>query len=180
MITKIIFTGDITHMHNESRPPYFPMMIDIHDKDILIIGGGHVAARRAKTLLTCGAKVHAVSREFIDGFPECTERITREFRPEDIDSRFIFVIAATDSRETNKIIHDTAKSGNIPVNVSDCQSECDFFFPSLITHENFSVSVNSAGLSSSITRRLSERLRCIWSSWVEDEKVEDEKIKSLS
>ena len=156
-------------MHNELHPPYFPMMIDIHDKHVLIVGGGHVAARRACTLIKCGAKVHAVSREFIDEFPECTERITRDFEPDDIDSRFIFVIAATDSRETNKIIHDIAKSKGICVNVADSQSECDFFFPSLITHKNFSVSVNSAGISSSITKRLSDRLRGIWHSWVEDE-----------
>ena len=169
-------------MHNESqnetRPPYFPMMIDIHDKDILIIGGGHVAARRAKTLLKCGARVHAVSHEFTDEFPECTERITREFRPEDIDSRFMFVIAATDSRETNQIVHDISKSENIPVNIADCQNECDFFFPSLIVHENIAVSVNTAGISSSLTRRLSDRLRRIWSSWIEEEKRE-EKRESL-
>ncbi len=169
MITKIFSQGDFIILHNESRPPFFPMMINIHDKDVLIIGGGHIASRRANTLLTCGAKVHAVSRDFIDDFPECTEKIKRAFEPEDIDSRFIFVIAATDSRETNKFIHDIAKSKGIPVNVSDNQSECDFFFPSLIAHHNVAVSVNSAGLSTSLTKRLSDRLRRVWSSWVEDE-----------
>ena len=166
-------------MQIESRPPYFPMMTDIHDRHVLIVGGGHVAARRADTLLKCGAKVHAVSPKFIDEFPECTERITRKFKPDDIDSRFIFVIAATNSRETNRIIHDIAKSKGVCVNVSDSQSECDFFFPSLIAHKNFSVSVNSAGISSSITKRLSDRLRRIWHSWVEDE-IEDEMSKSRS
>ena len=179
MITKNFFTGAMINLHNELRPPYFPMMIDIHDKHVLIIGGGHVAARRADTLLKCGARVHAVSPKFIDDFPECTERIAREFEPDDIDSRFIFVIAATDSRETNRIIHDIAKSKNICVNAADSQSECDFFFPSLITHKNFSVSVNSAGISSSITKRLSDRLRRIWHSWVEDE-IENEMSKSRS
>ena len=156
-------------MLNSSRPPFFPMMIDIHDKDVLIVGGGHVASRRAKTLLTCGAKVHAVSPKFIDEFPECTERITREFQPDDIDSRFIFVIAATDSRETNQLIHDIAKSKGVCVNVCDAQNECDFFFPSLIVHDNASVSVSTSGTSASLTKRLSDRLRCVWSSWVEDE-----------
>lgn len=147
----------------------FPMLTDIHDKDVLIIGGGHVAARRVDTLIKCGARVHAVSPEFIDDFPECTERITREFKPDDIDSGFIFVIAATDSRDTNRIIHDIAKSKGIPVNVADSQSECDFFFPSLIVHENAVVSVSTAGTSASMTKRLSDRLRLVWSSWVEEE-----------
>ena len=155
----------ITDMHKI----FFPMLIDIHDKDVLIIGGGHVASRRAKTLLKCGAKVHAVSPKFIDEFPECTERITREFQPDDIDSSFIFVIAAADSREINQLIHDTAKSKGVCVNVCDAQNECDFFFPSLIVHENASVSVSTSGTSASLTKRLSDRLRCVWSSWVEDE-----------
>ena len=155
----------ITDMHKI----FFPMLIDIHDKDVLIVGGGRVASRRAKTLLTCGAKVHAVSPEFIDEFPECTERIMREFEPDDIDSRFILVIAATDSRETNRLIHDIAKSKGVCVNICDSQSECDFFFPSLIVHENASVSVSTSGLSASLTKRLSDRLRCVWPSWVEDE-----------
>ena len=155
----------ITDMHKI----FFPMLIDIHDKDVLIVGGGHVASRRAKTLLTCGAKVHAVSPKFIDEFPECTERITREFQPDDIDSRFIFVIAASDSREINQFIQDIAKSKGVCVNVCDAQSECDFFFPSLIVHENAAVSVSTSGTSASLTKRLSDRLRCVWSSWVEDE-----------
>ena len=155
----------ITDMHKI----FFPMLIDIHDKDVLIVGGGHVASRRAKTLLTCGAKVHAVSPKFIDEFPECTERIIREFEPYDIDSRFVFVIAATDSREINRLIHDTAKSKGVCVNVCDSQSECDFFFPSLIVHENASVSVSTSGTSASLTRRLSDRLRRVWHSWVDEE-----------
>ena len=157
----------ITDMHKI----FFPMLIDIHDKDVLIVGGGHVAARRADTLMKCGARVHAVSPEFIDEFPECTERITREFQPDDIDSRFIFVIAATDSRETNQLIHDTAKSKDVCVNVCDAQSECDFFFPSLIVHENAAVSVSTSGTSASLTKRLSDRLRAVWSSWVDNEKM---------
>lgn len=165
-------------MLNSFRPPFFPffpMMIDIHDKDVLIVGGGHVAARRADTLLRCGARVHAVSPEFIDEFPECTERIIREFQPDDIASRFIFVIAATDSRDANRIIHDISNSKGILVNVADSQSECDFFFPSLIVHDNVAVSVNTSGISASLTKRLSDRLRCVWSSWVEEERKNEMK-----
>ena len=31
--------------------PYFPMFIDLSDKNIVVAGGGNIATRRVKTLL---------------------------------------------------------------------------------------------------------------------------------
>ena len=150
--------------------PLFPLLINIHEREILIVGGGRVAARRSDTLLRCGAKVTAVSPNFIESFPREVVKICREFIVSDIEKKFLFVIAASNKREINRLVHDSAKALDIPVNIADCQNECDFFFPSLINCENISVSVSSAGESSKLTRKLSDRLRKIWHSWVNDEK----------
>ena len=160
-------------MPEQSRPPFFPMMIDLQAQKVLIIGGGHIASRRARTLITCGAEIVAISPEFCEDFPDEPVKISREFQPEDITEKFTLIIAATNKREINKLIHDIAKAKNIPVNIADCQDECDFFFPSLINFENVSVSVNSAGKSSKLTHKLSNRLREVWSDWVlaEREKI---------
>ena len=117
--------------------PFFPMMMNINGKEILIVGGGNVASRRAETLLRCGAKITAVSLNFSENFPEVHKRIERAFKVEDIDEKFFFVLAATDDRETNKLIHNIARSKKIPVNVCDCQEECDFFFPSLMSGSQY-------------------------------------------
>ena len=145
------------------------MMIDLAGKSVLIVGGGKVASRRADTLLRCGATITAISPEFSPNFPEVSRRISRQFLPEDITSDYVLIIAATDSRAVNSLIHSRAHSLKIPVNVCDSQAECDFFFPSLINHENVSVSVCSAGISAGLTRRLSDKLRRVWSSWVRAE-----------
>ena len=144
------------------------MMIDLQGKSVLVVGGGLVASRRAETLLRCGARIAAVSPEFSPEFPKGTHRITRTFTPEDITSDYMLIIAATDSREVNSLINSIAKAHGIPVNVCDSQSECDFFFPSLINHENVAVSVCTAGMSAGLTRRLSDRLRKVWDSWVSE------------
>ena len=154
-------------MKNFSRPPFFPMMIDINGREILIIGGGHIASRRAETLLRCGAIITAVSPEFCESFPEVFEYREKFFEPKDIDEKFDLVFAATNSREINKLVHDTAKAKKIFVNVCDCQDECDFFFPSLINVENVAVSVCTAGFDSKLTRKLSHKLRRVWPLWVE-------------
>ena len=150
--------------------PLFPFLIDISGRKILIIGGGRVASRRAETLIKCGAEVTAVSPFFADKFPEKAIKICREFKISDIDKKFLFIIAASDNREINRLVHDRAKSLDIPVNIADSQNECDFFFPSLINCENVAVSVSTAGESSKLTRKLSDRLREIWPVWIREER----------
>ena len=148
------------------RAPFFPMMIDLQGKYVLVVGGGNVASRRTETLLRCGAVVRAVSPSFLPDFPPAAERISRPFSPEDITPNYSLVIAATNSRSVNSLVHSLAKAQSIPVNVCDSQTECDFFFPSLINHEYVSVSVSTAGISAGLTRRLSDKLRRVWRSWV--------------
>ena len=151
-----------------SRPPFFPMMIDINGKEILIIGGGHVASRRAETLSRCGAKITAVSKNFVPDFPVIHKKIERSFKIEDIDEKFLFIIAATDDRKINRLIYEISRAKKISVNVCDSQSECDFFFPSLINFGNVAASVCSAGENITLTRKLSEKLRGVWQSWIKD------------
>ena len=151
-----------------TRPPYFPMMIDLWGKHVLVVGGGHIASRRANTLLKCGAEILAVSPDFSPEFPENTHRITRPFSPDDITPNFSLIIATTDSREVNSLIHSLANKAGIPINVCDSQNECDFFFPSLIAHDNIAVSVCSAGISTGLTKRLSDKLREVWDLWISE------------
>ena len=144
------------------------MMIDLQGKPVLVVGGGHIASRRVDTLMRCGAEVVAVSPHFCTDFPQGASRITRAFEPGDIHRDFVMVIAATNSREVNSLIHSLAKSLEIPVNICDSQSECDFFFPSFINHDNVAVSVCSAGISAGLTKRLSDKLRKVWDLWVSE------------
>ena len=151
------------------RPPYFPMMIDLQDKDVLIVGGGNVAFRRADTLLRCGANIIMIAPEIKSlKYKDTCIIFRRKFCEEDITPNLSLVIAATNNREVNKLVHDTAKTKGIPVNVCDAQNECDFFFPSLINKDNIAASVCSAGVSSSLTHKLSNKLREVWASWVDE------------
>ena len=152
-----------------SRPPFFPMMIDIKNKDVLIIGGGRVASRRAETLSRCGAKITAVSKKFLNEFPDDAVKIERAFSPEDIDEKFLFVIAATDDREINELVHKISSEKKIPVNVCDCQDECDFFFPSLINYGSVAASVCTAGENVSLAKKISDKLRRVWTAWLLEE-----------
>src|SRR5438067_5560722 len=50
----------------KKRFPYYPIYIDIEDRNVLIVGGGTVCARKAKTMMRYGGRVTVVSPRISD------------------------------------------------------------------------------------------------------------------
>ena len=145
----------------------FPLLRNLEGRKAVIIGGGKIAARRAATLLKCGAELYVISKEFPAEFGSKAVLVQKEFEPSDLDGADL-AVAATNSREVNRLTGEEAKRRGIEVSVCDAQEESTFFFPSLITCENISVSVSSAGTSPSDTRKISDRIREALPSWVKE------------
>jgi precorrin-2 dehydrogenase/sirohydrochlorin ferrochelatase/precorrin-6A/cobalt-precorrin-6A reductase len=160
--------------------PLFPFFMDIAGRKALVVGGGAVALRRARTLLACGAAVTVVSPKFHGDFDALSQAYKKNLRlledryeARHFDDAFV-VVSATDDRKLNRDIGERARKAGIAVSVSDAPEECTFFFPSLISEGQVAVAV-SAGGRPSLNRRLSDRLRVVWSGWVEEEKTREDK-----
>ena len=154
-----------------TRPPLFPLLLDLEGCRTLVAGGGNVALRRTATLLRCGARVRAVSPVFRDDFPREAERLQRPFEPGDLDGGVTLAVAASDDREVNRCVAQEARARGIPVSVADAAAEGSFYFPALVASGEAAVSVSTAGLSCSMTRRLADRLRAVWEGWVAEERA---------
>lgn len=138
------------------KTPYFPLFVDIQDKPVTVIGGGKIAARRVRTLLAFGAKIRIISPQICDELHDIMVNsengeenhgiavLKRKYRDGDIDDSML-VIAATDDRETNRIVKEACEKGSIPVNVIDDRRLCDFYFPSVVKTENVVIGINSGG-----------------------------------
>ena len=67
--------------------PFFPMFIDLSDKNIVVVGGGKIATRRVKTLLSFTRNIRViapkVTREMMElaktGYVELLTRPVRSF-----------------------------------------------------------------------------------------------------
>ena len=173
--------------------PLFPFFVDIAGRKVLVVGGGSVALRRVRTLLACGAAVTVVSPAFHGGFRALSQahgenlRLVERRYGED-DSResgsresgfgesgfgdVFMVVAATDDRALNRRLGERGRKAGIPVSVADAPEECSFFFPSLVAEGEVAAAV-SAGGRPSLNRRLSRRLREVWSDWVREAKRAD-------
>ena len=112
--------------------PRFPIYIPLENRTVLIVGGGKIAARRARVLLDFGALVTVVSPEICDELQKFMKHICwKQQLYNGIDQTYTLVIAATDDRNVNKLVGENAKALGIYVSVADRKEESTFWFPAI-------------------------------------------------
>lgn len=153
---------------------YFPMFVDMTERECLIVGGGNVAYRKVIVMLDFGAKVTVVAEDICDELRKLTtddiasedktgsytankeNRITfikRRFERKDCDGMEM-VIAATDDNALNHEIAEYCKANDIMVNAVDQKADCSFIFPSYIKEKNLVAAFSSGGNSPVLTQYL--------------------------
>lgn len=130
---------------------FYPIMLDIYGKQIIIVGGGKVAYRKSEKLLEFGGKVTVLSPDNEDKFKGLKEiyKDNLSFIYDIYDKKYIedafLVIGATSSRTVNQQISDDCKSLNILANIVDSKDESDFITPSIINNDNLTISISTMG-----------------------------------
>ncbi len=141
---------------------FFPIFLDLENRDCLVVGGGGVAARKAALLRRAGARVHLVAPRLCDELARQAEAgemswSARTFEDDDIAGK-VLVIAATDRQAVNRQVSARAKQEGIPVNVVDQPELCTFIVPSIIDRSPVQVAVSTGGHSPVLARLLRARL----------------------
>lgn len=123
----------------------------VANKNILIVGGGNVAAQRIVSLKIADALVTIVSPE--EGLhPEVKYRIengevswkNRNFQDDDLDKADMVLTALDDHDESLRIGH-LCREKRIPVNVADVPPMCDFYFMSQHRDGPLQIAVSTNG-----------------------------------
>ncbi len=143
--------------------PYYPIYLDIEGRNVIIIGGGNVCARKAETMMNYGARVTVVSPEFtgeIEGWAaEGRLEIRRKlYDAGDLDGANI-VIASTDDQSVNEQIAADCRARRIPVNVVDVTHLCEFIVPAIIEKNGIQIAISTGGKSPALARTLKEDLQ---------------------
>jgi len=143
--------------------PYYPIYIDIEDRQVLIVGGGTVCARKAETMMRYGARVTVVSPEVTDEI-KAWERdgaltVRRKMYEEsDLDGASM-VIASTDDESVNTRVAHDCRQRRVPVNVVDVTHLCEFIVPAIIEKGSIQIAVSTGGKSPAVGRTLKEDLQ---------------------
>ena len=120
--------------------PYFPMFIDLSDKNIVVVGGGNIATRRVKTLLSFTRNIRViapkVTMEMMElGKAGYVELITRPVKRTDFAMAYIYVNVASD------------------------REQCDFYFPGIYMEDGLVVGITASGLDHKKARRIREEIQ---------------------
>jgi len=141
---------------------YYPIHLDIQNKNCLVVGGGGVGTRKVQTLLKCGANVTVVSPEISDRLQDLaeSERLTlkpRPYRTEDIEGVFL-VIGASDDETLNRRISSDAERRNTLCNIADRPEKCNFILPSIVRRDDLVITISTSGRSPALAKKLRKKL----------------------
>ena len=141
---------------------YYPVHLDIKNRNCLVVGGGAVGTRKVNTLLACGARVTVVS-------PDPTQQLKkmaaegsitlreRAYRTVDLKDMFL-VIGATDDEKLNREIREEAEQIGILCNIADRPEACNFILPSVVQRGDLVITISTSGQSPALAKRLRRKL----------------------
>ncbi|MBU4541964.1 MAG: bifunctional precorrin-2 dehydrogenase/sirohydrochlorin ferrochelatase [Firmicutes bacterium] len=138
-----------------------PLLFNLKNKKVLVVGGGKVAARRVVTLLENGMQVIAVSLDFTEAIIKTeNNRLTLIDSGYHIDqlTDIDLAVAATDNRDLNGQIKMDCLSRKIWCNRVDDPEDSDFIFPSVIRRGDLTLSVCTEGASPFLTKQIADEL----------------------
>ncbi|HAU4893193.1 siroheme synthase CysG [Aeromonas hydrophila] len=144
---------------------YLPIFCRLDNKPVLLVGGGEVAERKARLLLDAGAQLTVVAPELDPELAELAangsvEWLAGEFAPQQLAGKWL-VVAATDRREVNALVYQSANQARIFANVVDDPKRSSFIMPSIIDRSPLMVAVSSGGKAPVLARLLREKLEAL-------------------
>jgi precorrin-2 dehydrogenase/sirohydrochlorin ferrochelatase len=137
---------------------YFPVFLDLRERSCVVVGGGHVAERKALSLLEAGANVTVISPSLTDKLHELSTsgkitHLAKTFEAEDIAGAYI-VIAATNVPDVNAGIGRLCKKKQILVNVVAPPGEGSFIVPSVVDRGALLIAISTSGESPALSKKI--------------------------
>ncbi|MCQ2064105.1 MAG: siroheme synthase [Fibrobacter sp.] len=159
----------------------FAIEMNLSCKNVLVVGGGHIALRKVKTLLPTGARITVVApaidpdlRSLVAESSNSDAKdlipITLLERPyEPLDLRGVsLVFICTDQPVVNAQVCNDARARRILVNNACDYLDGDFIVPARMDFgKNITVTVSTQGKSPSLAKKLKQKIQTDWAQDLE-------------
>ena len=158
-----------TYAANEGEervPKYYPVMLDLRERPVIMVGGDRVAAEKVAALVASGARVSAHSPEFCEELLALAEQervtlIYKSYEPGDLAGAFVVVAVPGDEQQIEAIWRETRERGQ-PVNIVDVPRYCSFILPSVLRRGQLTVAVSTEGASPALAKRIRQQLEDVF------------------
>lgn len=182
--------GEVTSQNSSLEPrssnleprasSLFAIEMNLSCKNVLVVGGGHIALRKVKTLLPTGARITVVAPVIDPDLKNLVAEsssdvsnqtpITLLERPyETLDLRGVsLVFICTDQPVVNAQVSNDARARRILVNNACDYLDGDFIVPARMDFgQNITVTVSTQGKSPSLAKKLKQKIQTDWANDLE-------------
>jgi precorrin-2 dehydrogenase/sirohydrochlorin ferrochelatase len=150
--------------------PLYPVNLLVAGRRVLVVGGGTVAAEKARGLLNAGAVVHVVARSVSDAVRSLD--LTWDERPYERGevTGYRLAVACTNDPAANQAVFDDGEAAGVWVNAADDPERCSYTLPARLDRGRVLVTVSTGGHSPALA------------SWLRDQLAEqvDEAVDTLA
>lgn len=140
----------------------FPLYKDIENDQILVIGGGKVAAGKVSRLLMFTENITVIAEEICPSMETMAAGTAihmhrRRFRIRDLDDANIVILATGDPVFNHKV-GMLCRERHILVNAVDDPDNCSFYFPAIIKRGKLIISISTQGASPACAAYLKKQI----------------------
>lgn len=145
---------------------YYPVNIDLNDQRVVIVGGGAVAARKSRRLVSAGARLSVIAPQLDDRLAALAKagslvHLARHYLYGDLEGALL-VFAATDDSTVNLAVAAEGKERGILVDVVDAPGKSGFITPAVLERGDLLITVSTAGASPALSRRIVGELETLF------------------
>ena len=130
---------------------FFPVSIDLNNKNVLIIGAGKIALRKIETLMSYNCNILIITKDILEEkFLELEKNNkikilkNQEFKENFLQDIFL-VVVATDNEIFNKKISQLCMSKNILVNNITSKDDMNVRFMSIYEKDDIQIAISANG-----------------------------------
>jgi uroporphyrin-III C-methyltransferase/precorrin-2 dehydrogenase/sirohydrochlorin ferrochelatase len=138
-----------------SQPPLLPLFVKLAGRDVVVVGGGAMAATRVLQLTEAGARVTVVAPEIRD---EVASRaavvLRRPFASSDLDGAWFAVAAATPA--VNAAVAAAAEERRILVNAVDDPERASAYTAGVVRRGDATIAISTGGRAPALAGLLRE------------------------
>ncbi len=143
---------------------YFPMFVDLKNKNIKVFGAGEIATRRIKTLLNFTSNIEVISPSVTDDLNHIINSGKIKYIKDEYKEKYVtgdIILSLTNSREVNNKVYLKCREKGILCNIGDKKEECDFYFPGVAFKNNVVVGVTSSGENHSEAKKVTQSIKAL-------------------
>ena len=136
----------------------YPIMLDVSGRAAVVVGGGPVGLRKARSLCEAGADVRLITLADQPGEPLPPVTVMKEPYRRELLEGAMLVFACTDDRALNARVAADARALGALVNVADQPDDCDFFAPATVSRGDVVIAVGTGGSAPALAAAIKQQI----------------------